>query len=85
MIEDIKEKIHENGEKIEEVKTQVDDNGARLDMMPVKYVELQGGDGIRTGNVFVVNNNRFFGPVCDDLWTDTDATTVCRSGYTNSI
>ena len=49
------------------------------------FVELQGGDGISTGNVFVLNNNGFFGPVCDDGWTDTDASTVCRSGYTNSI
>ena len=43
-------------------------------------VELQGGDGSSTGNVFVVNNNGFYGPVCDDSWGDEDANTVCRSG-----
>ena len=31
-----------------------------------------------TGNVFAVNRNGYFGPVCDDHWTDTEADTVCR-------
>ena len=43
-------------------------------------MELQGGDGVSTGNVFVTNLNGFFGPVCDDSWDDTDANTVCRLG-----
>jgi len=49
------------------------------------FVELRGGDGSSTGNVFVINNSGFYGPVCDDGWTDIEADTVCRSGYTNSI
>ena len=41
-------------------------------------MELQGGNGVSTGNVFAVNRNGYFGPVCDDHWTDTEADTVCR-------
>jgi len=55
------------------------------------HVELQGGNGVSTGNVFAVNRNGYFGPVCDDHWTDTEADTVCRqlgfnrgTHYTNS-
>ena len=44
-----------------------------------KHVELLGGDGVSSGSVFAVNHNGYFGPVCDDNWTDTEANTVCRS------
>ena len=43
-------------------------------------MELQGGNGVSTGNVFAVNSVGYFGPVCDDHWTDTEADTVCRYG-----
>merc|ERR1711892_714757 len=42
------------------------------------HVELIDGDGYGTGNVFVVNANSVYGPVCDDDWGDEDATVVCR-------
>ena len=42
------------------------------------HIELQGGDSDSNGNVFAVNRNGHFGPVCDDDWSNTDATTVCR-------
>ena len=42
------------------------------------HVELWGGDGVSYGNVFAVNRNGYFGPVCDDNWTNTEASTVCR-------
>jgi len=42
------------------------------------HVELQGGDGVSTGNVFAVNSVGYFGPVCDDNWSDTEADTVCK-------
>ena len=41
-------------------------------------VELIGGNGNSYGNLFVTNDNGYFGPVCDDGWTDTAATVVCR-------
>ena len=41
-------------------------------------VELIGGNGYSSGNVFVVNHNGYFGPVCHDGWTNTSATIVCR-------
>ena len=52
-------------------------NIATRKMIPC--VELRGGDGQSTGNVFVTNREGYFGPVCDDNWDDDDATTVCRS------
>ena len=42
------------------------------------HVELRGGDGYSYGNVFATNINGYLGPVCDDHWTSTEATTVCR-------
>ena len=33
------------------------------------------------GNVFAINRNGFFGPVCDDHWTNPEATTVCKYKY----
>ena len=41
-------------------------------------VVLIGGNGNSSGNVYVTNRNGFYGPVCDDGWTDTEATVVCR-------
>ena len=41
-------------------------------------VELIGGNGYSSGNVFVVNRNDFYGPVCDNGWTDSAATIVCK-------
>ena len=41
-------------------------------------VELIGGNSNRSGDVFAINGNGYFGPVCDDGWTDTAATVVCR-------
>ena len=39
---------------------------------------LVGGNGYSSGNVFVDNRNGHFGPVCDDGWSNTSATVVCR-------
>ena len=39
---------------------------------------LVGGNGYSSGNVFVDNRNGYFGPVCDDGWSNTSATVVCK-------
>ena len=41
-------------------------------------VKLIGGNGESSGNVYAVNRNGFYGPVCDDYWDYIDATVVCR-------
>ena len=41
-------------------------------------IELHGGNNKTSGNVHVVNGNGYFGPVCDEGWTNTSATVVCR-------
>ena len=45
-------------------------------------VELHGnGNSTYEGNVFAVNHGpwtNFFGPVCDDRWSDVEANVVCR-------
>ena len=38
---------------------------------------LVGGNS-SSGNVFALNSNGYFGPVCDDGWGNTDANVVCR-------
>ena len=49
------------------------------------HVELRGGSVGLTeayGNVYAVNSNGYFGPVCDDSWGSSDADVVCRQlGY----
>ena len=40
-------------------------------------VQLIGGDGYKSGNVFVQNSLGYFGPVCDDNWGFEDARVVC--------
>jgi len=49
------------------------------------HVELQGGfvgTSEAYGNVFAVNSNGAFGPVCDDNWGSDDVQVVCRQlGY----
>ena len=42
-------------------------------------LRLVGGNGVTFGNVYVVNRNDYYGPVCDDGWTNTSANVVCRS------
>ena len=50
------------------------------------HVELQGGSvgtSEAYGNVFAVNSNGFFGPVCDDYWESNHANVTCHQlGYT---
>ena len=43
-------------------------------------VELLGNVGNSTyeGNVYAVNRDGYFGPVCDDGWSDAEANVVCR-------
>lgn len=42
-------------------------------------VELIGnGNSLYEGNVYAVNHDEFFGPVCDDGWGDAEANVVCR-------
>ena len=41
------------------------------------YKKKQGEDEL-SGNVFAVNSDGFFGPVCDDGWDINAATVVCR-------
>ena len=38
------------------------------------------GEDELSGNVFAVNSDGFFGPVCDDGWDINAATVVCRYG-----
>merc|ERR1712012_652891 len=53
---------------------------------PVNYVELQGGEDELSGNVFAVNSDGFFGPVCEDGWDINAATVVCRQlGYVEGL
>ena len=43
---------------------------------------MRGGNNTAEGDVFAVNSLGIFGQVCDDLWTDEEATVVCRQlGY----
>ena len=49
-----------------------------IELFVLVHVELIDGDGYSTGNVFVVNSDNFYGPVCDDAWVDTNAAVVCR-------
>merc|ERR1719275_203602 len=46
------------------------------DLVPVS-VFLVGGDE-KSGNVFAINSNRSYGPVCDDVWGENQANVVCR-------
>ena len=41
-------------------------------------LRLVGGNGVTFGNVYVVNRNDYYGPVCDDGWTNTSASVVCK-------
>ena len=55
---------------------------AHLKMSKYYSVELdnkQGEDEL-SGNVFAVNSDGFFGPVCEDGWDINAATVVCRYG-----
>ena len=51
-------------------------------MSKYKSVELDNkkGEDELSGNVFAVNSDGFFGPVCDDGWDINAATVVCRHG-----
>ena len=47
-------------------------------------VELIGnGNSLYEGNVYAVNHDEFFGPVCDDGWGAADANVVCRYKLTS--
>jgi len=42
------------------------------------HIELRGGNGYSSGNVYAVNSQGVFGPVCDNSWSPNDARVVCR-------
>jgi len=47
-------------------------------------VGLRGGNTTREGNVFVMDNEGYFGPVCDHNWSNRSANVVCKQlGFTN--
>ena len=47
-------------------------------------VQLIGGSTDSEGNVFALNSENVWGPVCDDAWEDSNAQVVCRQlGFTN--
>ena len=53
--------------------------GAKVEVTyPEDWVELRGGEDDLSGNVFAVNSDGFFGPVCDDGWDPAAAMVVCR-------
>ena len=57
-------------------------SSTNLPTLPPLYVELRGGEDSSSGNVFAVNHDGYFGPVCDDYWDSVDAEVVCRQlGY----
>ena len=41
-------------------------------------MELRGGDGYSFGNVWAVNRNGDFGPVCDNFFGVNEADVICR-------
>lgn len=42
-------------------------------------VELLGnGNSSYEGNVYAVNRDEWFGPVCDDSWGQAEANVICR-------
>merc|ERR1719342_1379824 len=50
------------------------------------YVELRGGDGFSSGNVFAMNSDGYFGAVTDLYWDNTAARIVCRElGFSSGI
>ena len=52
-------------------------------------ITLEGGDGNSYGNVYAVNNNDYYGPVCDDglengsYYGERAANIVCRYIHTD--
>merc|ERR1711872_678338 len=53
-------------------------------------VILVGGNGVSTGNVFVTYSAGYYGPVCNDYFTDQNndigATVVCKElGFTRGV
>ena len=50
------------------------------------HVELRGGDGYSTGNVFAVNSLGYLGPTCDNNWFHIEAIVVCwQLGFNSGV
>ena len=56
------------------------------EMYFILLVQLKGGSTAGEGNVYALNSENQFGPVCDDFWENTDARVVCRQfGYDDGV
>ena len=40
-------------------------------------MQLIGGNGYSNGNIYVLNSEGYFGPLCDDDYSSVDAGVVC--------
>jgi len=63
---------------VQETSTPVFTSPQSSSFSQLDIVKLVGGDGYSSGNIFVQNNEGYFGPVCDDRILSNTADVVCR-------